>query len=605
MASVIRYRRRARSCLIAAAVLLLVAGAGRGASLWAGGQIAAVGAVSGAVFDGRLRTPLPFATVTLASIRSATTVVSDELGRFVFAGVPEGEYQLVARKPGYVDGTSGPVTGHVGLGPVIVSIRAGSWIKARDVFLWPPGAVSGTVRDDRGRAVVNVWVRALAVREIGNTKILAAGPTSRTDDRGAFRITGLSSGDYLVVVLPKDIDAPPLQGRRRVYPPTYYPGTREAQAAQVVRVGRVAERRDIDIVLSAGLAFAVSGTVVASRPDPASVKVRLVQANDETIGLGGTAVESPVSADGSFAFADVPEGDYDVEAGTEWPDVSLPSTIADSQPAALLPRSLGGGPRSGLILRSPLNGVETYFPRAPSAVWGRSTIHVQGGDQNVTVPLGVGGSISGHVHLSGDARAQLVDVEPGGRLYVSVDPAGGAALVDLQTGAFIVDDIPPGHYWLDLPNLSGAALRSVSRLGISLVSAGIEVGVGQDLADIEIAIETPGAEISGIVRDRTGRGVGGAVVLLLTGQHGDGTPPSVVAAENADQGGRYRFSSIGRRLLSGGDYQLVALASAEAIDSQDADLLVEWSRAGRTIDVEPGGKAIADLTVIESAGEHR
>jgi hypothetical protein len=210
------------------------------------------------------------------------------------------------------------------------------------------------------------------------------------------------------------------------------------------------------------------------------------------------------------------------------------------------------------------------------------------------------------VRLSGDARAQLADVVPGGRLYVSVDPAGGAALVDLQTGAFVVvDDIPPGHYWLDLPNVSGAALRSISRLGTSLVSSGIQVGAGQNLADIEIAIETPGAEISGIVRDRTGRGVGGAVVLLLTGRHGDGTSPSVIATENADQGGRYQFSSIGRRLLSGGDYQLVALASAEVIDSQDPDLLVEWSRAGRAIEVQSGGKAIADLTVLEAPGGSR
>jgi hypothetical protein len=592
--------------LVATGVALLVVVAGRGASSWAGDQVTAVGAVSGTVFDGRLRTPLPFATVTLASIRSGTTVVSDELGRFVFAGVPEGEYQLVARKPGYVDGTSGPIAGHVGLAPAIVAVRAGSWVKARDVFLWPPGAVSGIVRDDRGRAVVDVWVRALAVREIGHTRVLAAGPTSRTDDRGAFRLTGLSSGDYFVVALPKDIDAPPLQGRRRVYPSTYYPGTREAQAAQVVRVGRVAERRDIDIVLSAELAFTVSGTVVASMPRSANVKVRLVHANDETIGLGGTAVESAVSADGRFVFADVPEGDYRVEAGTEWPDVSLPSTIAGSQPAALLPRTLGGGARNGVVLRSPLNGVDTYFPRASAAVWGTTTIHVQGGDQIVTVPLGAGGSMSGHVRLSGDARAQLADVVPGGRLYVSVDPAGGAALVDLQTGAFVVvDDIPPGHYWLDLPNVSGAALRSISRLGTSLVSSGIQVGAGQNLADIEIAIETPGAEISGIVRDRTGRGVGGAVVLLLTGQHGDGTPPSVIAAESADQGGRYRFSSIGRRLLSGGDYKLFALASAEAIDSQDPDLLVEWSRAARAIEVQSGGKAIADLMVIEAPGGSR
>src|SRR5262249_44697530 len=129
-----------------------------------------------------------------------TRQITDARGRFVFMNLPDAEnYQLVAGKLGFLDGGYGRDFSPT---DALRSIRisGGSWAANLKVNGLAPGASSGTVRGERGEPVVGVFVRALVRVRVAGREELAAGPLTLTDDRGEYRLPGLSPGRYLVQV---------------------------------------------------------------------------------------------------------------------------------------------------------------------------------------------------------------------------------------------------------------------------------------------------------------------------------------------------------------------------------------------------------------------
>src|SRR6187431_2301377 len=159
------------------------------------------GAISGVVTDSVTHQPIADVVVYLGPPNRGPAgepvrQFTDARGRFIFRNLPAAEaYYINASKFGYFDGLFGhssPV-----LGSRIV-LAAGQWISDANISLNRAAAISGTVRDEHGDAMVGVYVRALAQLTIGGEHRLAAGPVTTTDDRGMYRIAGLRAGSYLV-----------------------------------------------------------------------------------------------------------------------------------------------------------------------------------------------------------------------------------------------------------------------------------------------------------------------------------------------------------------------------------------------------------------------
>src|SRR5262245_24119836 len=125
------------------------------------------------------------------------TVVTAGNGRFVFRGLPVSFYTVRAQATGFVDETSALR----GTRFVFVEIREGQTTATVTVRLRKQAVVTGTVVDEAGDPVIAATVRAYR-RSVSRLGTLSFDPAvaASTDDRGIYRLSGLTPGEYLVFV---------------------------------------------------------------------------------------------------------------------------------------------------------------------------------------------------------------------------------------------------------------------------------------------------------------------------------------------------------------------------------------------------------------------
>lgn len=280
----------------------------RGASAQAAGGPDPVSSSQRGAISGRVMSdsghPISGATVFMwlagpnRSVRSAYT---DEEGRFNAEGLKEGRYLIQVDAPGYV------MSGNAAERSDEAVHRPGDSVS---ITLYKGGVVTGTVTDAGGEPVVGATVRAIRVRDAVGKPVLAglSLPEGVTDDRGVYRIYGLSTGGYVVAAGGASASRP-ATGLYRNDAPTFYPsGTRDGAAE--VRVDLGLEAKGIDIRYRGGVGYAISGTVTGL---PAGATVWL------TLNFSGTSTTLAAATAGrdqpqGFAFYGVPEGQYTLHA---------------------------------------------------------------------------------------------------------------------------------------------------------------------------------------------------------------------------------------------------------------------------------------------------
>src|SRR6186997_2733057 len=177
-----------------------------------GGQTpnqAATAAISGTVVDATTGRPVEGASVSLrrteASTFSVPRMVTDAKGRFVFRDLPPAtNYFIDVTRFGYATmryGWSGPDGSLATRDIARISLASDQWIDGIKVSLYRLGAISGRVVDERGEPVVGTAVRVFSQRRIAGRAQPVGGPIAVTDDRGAYRISGLDPARYVVAVL--------------------------------------------------------------------------------------------------------------------------------------------------------------------------------------------------------------------------------------------------------------------------------------------------------------------------------------------------------------------------------------------------------------------
>ena len=257
---------------------------------------------------------------------------TDEQGNFRAEDLANGAYVINAMVPGFISAydESEPQYYRVG-DSVTLTMTKG-------------GVITGTVTNSLGEPVVAAHVRAIRVREIDGrpSRTFSFAGERATDDRGIYRLYGLRSGAYIVVVTGQTMFGfgPPSLYEGNA--PTYYPSsTRDTAAEVTVRAGD--EASNIDIRYRGERGHAVSGTLTGateSSQQMSGISVSLTHAASGVI----EAQEFLQGRDKSrsFAFYGVPDGEYDVSARR--------GTDADS--AASPPRRIAvkGGDVTGLEL---------------------------------------------------------------------------------------------------------------------------------------------------------------------------------------------------------------------------------------------------------------
>jgi len=447
-----------------AAALLTVGG-------WAQQASVATAAISGVVKDGTTGQPLSGVILELrapstgAPLARITRQVTDERGRFVFRDLAAGRgYALTAVRPGYADGGFGQSVMFGSSGRI--DLVDGEWLFSANISLWKPGSISGRVVDDANEPVVGAYVRALARVTVAGVPQLFAGPTTKTDDRGEYRIAGLAPGQYVIVVpspsatvpsdaptgvlgapaLPPQIEiistmptAPrtdavldPVGGYRavvgnyitppapsatgaRVYGMAFHPGVATIEAAPSVSLALGQERGGVDVALRPTPAVNVFGRVSGPPDALKGLFLRLMPVGLEGLANGAEAATSLVKADGSFALLMVSPGEYIIDA----PSTTLEFTMASAGSSMALPQPPGvrwsgsqsstlvsGPPGSGFLRQSGQRG-DAFFARTPITVGDRD-LH------DIAVTLISAVTLRGRIEYEGTTKVTVEQTPVGG-----------------------------------------------------------------------------------------------------------------------------------------------------------------------------------------------
>jgi len=250
----------------------------------------------------------PGVTVTLTPVAADRRAISgrpqnrtftDEDGNFKFTGLAPHVYWVSASSAkGYVPSpvpvSEGQDSGYhrIGANVTITMIKG--------------GAITGRVMNAMDEPLIGVQVNAAMVRGAEwNTDRGGSGRLKFTDDRGIYRIYGLSPGTYVVFT------------RNRFHPfpspydkdgPTYYPSSTRETAAEVT-VTSGGEASGVDIRYRGERGHAVSGSI-SNSGEPVSSSISYMVALTNTVS-GVVRSDSDFFRE-RFAIYGVTDGEYEI-----------------------------------------------------------------------------------------------------------------------------------------------------------------------------------------------------------------------------------------------------------------------------------------------------
>ena len=599
------------------------------------GQATSPVTVVGRVVEADGKTPVASAVVAMntpgAGPNQGDRVLTDTEGRFFFVNVPAGVWPLTVDKPGYLSGAFGqhrpgglsrPLDLTQGRPPGEITLT-----------LWRSAILTGRVLDDAGEPMVNVAVRAARLQFLAGHRQLAVMTKTRTDDRGVYRFTSLSPGDYVLAVvatvtaepaayagairLEGDLphaflqtmtavgtaplvayesvtgvtgspsllasselgvaSAPPRQGAWMAYPTTYLPSATKLSSATIVQAvsGRVLTLPDLQVRLTA--TYQVSGQLTGADGPAPYYAVHLVAADEADAPLFDAAT-AVTDASGAFAFYGVTPGQYLARVvKTPWPTSGRGLVVA----------SMGGDSDAWVVGQG--RGGPAPVPTEPLLA---ATQAITVGERDVSgiaLTLRPGPRVTGRAQFVGSAPQPVAAAWA--TIAVSLEPANGQSFAAVVPGRFdatgqfttpsswptryLIRATPPLGWTFDRATYQG---RDVSETPIDLVS---------DLEDVVIVFTDRPALITGTVERTDVEPSAGADVLLFPVDPKSwidyGRTSVCVRLVSSGPTGAFKFGPP-----PGGDYYLAAIPDDQAADWRDPAFLQRVAAIADRITVTDG-----------------
>lgn len=506
----------------------------------------------------------------------AATAISDDRGRFVFAGLKPGRYTIAGAKDAWVPSAYGAKR----------PLRPGSAVPVAEGQTVPimlrmlRGAViTGVLLDHNNQPAANTSVNARRYAMQSGVRRLTSAGSALTDDRGVYRIYGLAPGDYLVGAAPRvtGIDSAGSElrlidqrGERTVaLSPTYFPGSPVATQAAAVTLRAGEERDGIDFALQLVPTARIEGTVtsVDGAPAPPGTEVSLIASTQTTFpGMSFAGIRSTrVSSDGVFRFADVSPGAYTILAR--------------------------GSAAETAVMR----------PGVPAITWATTEISVDG--ESIT---GLALGLQPAMMLTGQLKFDATRLKPAAvkSIQVGLQPVQSGTTVNFAPSGAMLDD--EGHF------LIGGIIPGTYRVTVSLPGLGrpgnwylrSAIVKGQDTADVPVTIapnelihgalvtlsDRP-AQLSGTVQNTAGGAANEYTVILFPADASLWLPQSRrVQGIRPSADGAFTF-----RGLPPGDYLLAAIDDVEPNEWFDPGLLRRLVATAMKIAVAEGEEKVQDI----------
>jgi hypothetical protein len=453
--------------------------------------------------------------------KAVTTYVTPSSGAFRFTGLKPGKYSLSAERLGFA---RQEFKQRSLASPFATAIVTGEGEDTEHlVFRMIPGAVlTGYVKDNRGEPVAGLSVVA--------TRIVGSEARRRpqgyfgavSDDRGYYRIPFLPAGAYTLQFVPRSFagntvaDPEPL-----AYPVAYYPGVKDPNAAELVKV-QPGKEVQADIVLPPVRTGSVKGTVAPGMHPQLVVHMYAAGSHGAQIHVG----EGVWVAGNRFTFENVPQGHYII---TLWSDTG----------------TLLGSRRIEVTSES----TEVTIGDVPLA---RITAKVQafGRPKGSERPLAV--------------VLSSIDSNPNTMAQVSND--GGAEL----------PPVAPGRYRVQVGQQRELGLLSLSARGANVESGVVEIPETGSV-ELSIGVDVSAAELKGRVT-RDNKSEAGILVLLVP--RTDWQNSVAYRMDQSDSDGTFVWSGV-----VPGEYLMFAFAEGDPADYADPEAIRPLLPKGQPITV--------------------
>jgi protocatechuate 3,4-dioxygenase beta subunit len=239
---------------------------------------------------------------------------TDNNGRYRVTGLPQGSYLVNALSNAYVRSKNSVDFDTF----KSVTLDDGESRDGVDITLVRGGVITGRVVDAEGRPLIASSMNLQSIDEDG--KLTGDFESTdwlmmRTDDRGVYRIYGLSAGRYIISAGGDEVSS----HAKRKYPETFYSDATNRSDARIIEVKEGVEAVGVDIRLGAGKeTYEAAGRVIDAETGQPLPQVWVmcwsaVDGNGNRSGSGGAA-----DAEGRFSFTGLSTGQYVLHLSNQW-----------------------------------------------------------------------------------------------------------------------------------------------------------------------------------------------------------------------------------------------------------------------------------------------
>jgi protocatechuate 3,4-dioxygenase beta subunit len=521
--------------------------------------------------------PITRARVVVSGPGTGGVALTDEAGRYEISRLAPGTIAITAAKGGFLATSYGQAS-WPGAGTSL-TLRERERLEGIEIRMPRGGVVAGQVFDDTGEPLASATVRATRVIWVNGESRAASTASDTTDDRGQYRVFGLTPGTYYVSATARSDSGGALPGEADQggqggvsmpvgYAPTYYPAAISVADATAVGVKAGQETLGIDVTTRLVSMAKVSGVVTSSEP---SARMSVTLFAEGQGGFPSPGLQAAVSRDGTFTVRNVPPGRYIALAHEIRVDPVQQRTALATLRFAALPLLVSGQDITG-----------------------------------VTMTLRPGGTISGTVSFEG-SRAQpprnlgsFRVMATGLRASIGIPASVSSVRAD---GSFTINNVAPLPVMLDaaVPARDADAgadrrapwqLKGIYLNGRDISDAPIEVSPDRPVSGVVVVFSDSVTTLAGAVRDNAGQPAAGCAVVVFSSDRALWSLPLSRYVRMARTGRDGRFEI---RPLAPGSYYVQTLADVDSLQWSNPEVLEQLRETASLVRVVDGETKSLDL----------